>query len=529
MLCLATVWAGSPLQPSIRPALLEIGPPSDYSELANIACNEDRSMEDTIDELRQLAASVPNLDATAEQRRIWMDMVWHYTQRFYGGLEHADVYTPTEHRLCALEDLEIPDEARDLAVLLDVLKDSVDGPGINPASPRHLGYIPGGGLFAGALGDFLAAVTNRYAGIHYASPGAVKLEHLLVRWLCKLAGFPEDSVGHLSSGGSIATLTAVVAARDHRLVQPEMFGRSCVYITQQVHHCVLKALRIAGLSHAIVRHVPMLPNYQMDVVALQRMIEADVQEDLHPFLIVASAGSTDLGIIDPLDAMAIIAQSYDCWFHVDAAYGGFFMLCPEAKTLFRGIEQADSLVLDPHKGLFLSYGTGAVLIKKREAVFQSNLYVANYMKDAYDRDPVINPADVSPELTKHFRSLRMWLSLQLIGVDAFRLQIGEKLQLTRFFYDRVASLGFQTGPEPQLTVVLFRWTTGGGTAIDNAINHKIQDAILDSRQIFLTTTTLADIVWLRICILCHRTHIVHIETLLAMLADEVKRLREPVA
>jgi len=184
----------------------------------------------------------------------------------------------------------------------------------------------------------------------------------------------------------------------------------------------------------------------MDEVKLAREIEKDIAAGFKPFMIVASAGTTDTGVIDPLSAIADLAEAHQMWFHVDAAYGGFFLLADEVKENFSGIERADSVTIDPHKGLFLAYGTGAILIKNVEALQNTHYYLANYMQDVVKEVDEPSPADLSPELTKHFRGMRLWLPLQLFGLAPFKAALSEKIWLTRYFYTEIQKRGFEVGP-----------------------------------------------------------------------------------
>ena len=165
------------------------------------------------------------------------------------------------------------------------------------------------------------------------------------------------------------------------------------------------AIKLA-MGNAHLKEVPLDNRSCMQSQALKEMIERDMAAGLKPFLIIASAGTTDVGAIDPLDHLADIAEEYDLWFHIDAAYGGFFMLCEELKQLFKGIDRSHSMVIDPHKGLFLPYGIGIVIVSDGEKLMASHSYQANYLQDAVDAQAEISPADLSPELTKHFRGLK---------------------------------------------------------------------------------------------------------------------------
>jgi glutamate/tyrosine decarboxylase-like PLP-dependent enzyme len=328
-----------------------------------------------------------------------------------------------------------------METVLAVLKATVPHEGLNPASGGHLGYIPGGGIYPTALGDYLAAVSNEYAGVFYGGPNAVRMENGLIRWMCKLIGYPEGSLGNLSSGGSLANLIAFVTARDAKKIMSNKVTQSVIYLTAQAHHCVHKAIRIGGMGEAIVRKVPMDNRYRMNAHALADLVESDAANGLYPFLVVASAGTTETGAMDPLDAVADICDEHALWFHVDAAYGGFFMLADidnadgtTVKESFKGIERSDSVAIDPHKGLFLSYGLGAVLIKDVKAQRESHYYRANYMQDTLSATEEYSPADLSPELTKHWRGMRMWLPLQLYGIAPFKAALEEKILLCRYFY-----------------------------------------------------------------------------------------------
>ncbi|MCB0664772.1 MAG: aminotransferase class V-fold PLP-dependent enzyme [Saprospiraceae bacterium] len=470
-------------------------------------------------ELEYLESVSRRLDMPADDRIASLQSIIGYGEEFLKEIDDIPVYQESPESLETLQGCDFEDDGKSLDQLLAILRQAVDSTGINPAAAGHLGYVPGGGVFPSALGDYLAAVTNRYAGIYYANPGAVILENLCVQWMAKIIGYPEQHAGNLSSGGSIATLTALTAARDWHEIKPENVRNQVIYLTTQTHHCVLKALRIAALDYSHVRMVEMNTAYQMDPEDLNRKIEIDKRAGLNPFLIVASAGSTDLGIIDPLDEIASIAKREGCWFHIDAAYGGFFVLTDELSGLLSALAKSDSVVLDPHKGLFLSYGTGAVLIKNRAAAIKSHYYRANYMQDAEGDFEVLNPADISPELTKHFRGLRMWLSLQLLGIKPYKAALTEKLLLARYFHSEVQKIGFKVGPDPTLSVCLFR-ISGNNPESENQQNRALMNAILKTGKIFLSSTTLDGTFWLRICVMVFRTHKRNIDELLKILRDQ---------
>ena len=485
-------------------------------------------MRNRILELEKIASE---LEPSTEKRTQWNEGIQHYANDFLDTLEEVPCYIKTENPGAGLPELELEQNGKELSTVLSLLKKEVDTPALNPASGGHFGYIPGGGIFPTAMGDYLAAITNRYAGIYFANPGAVRIENQLIRWMCKLMGYPSTALGNLTSGGSIANLIAIVTARDLHKIASKKVEQAVIYLTAQVHHCVHKAIRIAGLGEAQVRTIPMDARFRMDASILNSKIEEDKKNGLNPFLVIASAGTTDTGAIDPLDKIADLAEANDMWFHIDAAYGGFFVMAnvenedgSSLKDSFKGIERSDSLAIDPHKGMFLSYGLGAVLIKNVKAQYESHYYQANYMQDALNLSDELSPADLSPELTKHFRGLRMWMPLQLFGVQPFKACLEEKIYLTRYFYQKVQDLGFVVGPYPELSVAIYRYVPKKGNA--NEFNQKLIESIHRDGRIFVSSTTIDGIFWIRIALLCFRSHLREVDLYLEILKKEVFFLEE---
>ncbi len=338
-------------------------------------------------------------------------------------------------------------------------------------------------------------------------------------------GFPKSAVGNLTSGGSIANLIALTAARDKFKIKNEKIPRSIIYLSPQAHHCIHKALRIIGLEDIKISILELDEFYKIDTLKLEEKIQNDIQNGLNPFMIVATAGTTDTGAIDPLETIGKIAKNNNLWYHIDGAYGGFFILSETKKHLFKGIELADSLVIDPHKGLFLPYGIGAVLVKDKEAVFHSHHYTADYMQDANSIDNLqINPSDVSPELTKHFRGLRMWLPLQIHGLKPFIASFEEKLLLTTYFRNQLTERGFKVGPQPDLTISYFWYPS---TNIDeNTFNEKLVEFIHKNGDVFLSTTKIKGKFVIRMAILSIRTKKATIDKAVKMLQKCLKQTKE---
>ncbi len=462
------------------------------------------------------------LEPDQQTRDRLLETVHEATSEFLKKTEDGPAYVGN---LDVIKLLDVPfdEEPTKESEVFNLIKRAVDVPGINPASGNHLGYIPGGGLYTAALGDYWADITNRYAGIFFANPGAVKVENELIRWVIKLMDYPEASWGNLTSGGSIANLTAIITARDAKKITPEKIKRAVIYVTDQTHHCVDKAIRIAGLGTCILRKISLDDQLRMSVAAFHQTIKKDVEEGLLPFMVVSSAGTTDSGVIDPIDEIAEISQRYNIWHHVDGAYGAFFILADSLKDKLAGINKADSIVLDPHKSLFLPYGLGIVLVRSSDHMRSSFSYEANYMQDAIEMEQEISPADVSLELTKHFRGLRMWIPLKLHGIAAFRNALEEKHQLALYFYQEIGKInGFEAYQKPEISVVMFRYKDGPDK---NKINKYIIDKIHMDGRIFISSTTIQNDIWLRVAILVFRTHLKTIHLTLSILRELSAEIR----
>ena len=351
------------------------------------------------------------------------------------------------------------------------------------------------------------------------------MENLLIRWMADVIGYPESAGGDLSSGGSIANLTAIVTAREAKGVSSDRIPRSVIYATEQVHHCVGKAIGIAGLKEAQIRRVPMDDRFRMKPEELARQMDLDRADGLAPFLVVASGGTTDTGAVDPIGEIADVAQARDAWFHVDAAYGGFFVLTEEAPAPLRELHRADSVVLDPHKGLFLPYGSGALLVRDRELLYKAHRYDANYMRDTHRSREEPSPADHSPELTRHFRGMRLWLPLQLFGVAPFRACLSEKIWLARYFHEKIQSLPhMEVGPDPELSVCLFRHVPPGKDPDD--VNARLIQDIQSDGRVFLSSTHINGSHWLRLAVLAFRTHKSTVDLALEVIRELVEKEAE---
>ena len=463
------------------------------------------------------------LDPDAAERDRLMRAAHGYAQRLLTDLPKRPAYNHDKSAAAELRHQQADDGPQPIGQLIERFDESVVRPGLLPSHAGHLAYIPGGGLYASSLADYLAAVTNEYAGVRFVGPGSVEMEDLVLDWMARAVGFPATADGNLASGGSIASLTAIVAAREAAGLRARDFDRAVVYATPHVHQCLPKAIRVAGMGETARRDVAVDENFRLCPRSLSELAAADRARGLLPWLVLGSAGTADTGAIDPLDRIADISQREGLWFHVDAAYGGFFALLPEFRPALAGMERADSIVLDPHKSMFLPYGTGAVLVRNRDALQDAHAYYASYLQDTVESEGGgRSPAAVSPELTKHFRALRVWLPLLLHGEEPFRACLREKVELAKYFHREIGALGFEVGPEPELTLVTFRWVPDSGGA--NAFNQALVEETHRDGRVFISSTTVDGRFMLRMAALAFRTHLDTIDLALDVLRQALERL-----
>ncbi|WP_158055299.1 pyridoxal phosphate-dependent decarboxylase family protein [Halorussus halophilus] len=415
----------------------------------------------------------------------------------------------------------LPTEPTNFDDLLDLLFDGAIPKSLNNPHPGFMAYIPGGGLFHSAVAD----ATNRYVGTWFAAPALTRIEANVVEWFCEMVGYPDDAFGLLTTGGSMANLIATTTARRERL--PQNFLDGIIYTSDQSHHSVAKAAVLAGFPPENVRSISTDDEFRIRVDELERAIEEDSEADgREPFMVVATAGSTNTGAVDDLDAVADSCQREDLWLHADAAYGGFFAMTDEGSDRLAGLDRADSITVDPHKGLFLPYGTGALLVRDGQALARAHAVEADYIPDWDPDSGLPDFSQLGPELSRDFRGLRVWLPLKMHGVEPFRTELREKLELAEWANERLRELDHvRVVAEPQLSTLAFRADLPdvAGEELDE-LNQELLAAINRRNRVHLSGTTLNDRFALRISILSFRTHREHVEQCLEDVAAAKEEL-----
>ncbi|MHB8839225.1 MAG: pyridoxal phosphate-dependent decarboxylase family protein [Gemmatimonadaceae bacterium] len=417
----------------------------------------------------------------------------------------------------------VPERGAALDPLLDHLFDELIPRSFTTPGPGYLAYIPGGGVYPSALADFIADTTNRYTGVWQASPALVQLEANVLDWLRDWMCFPAGSTGLLTTGGSMATLNAILCARERHLGTEIRPGT--LYTSDQGHHCIEKAAKLAGVFHDRVRLIPSDDQFRMRVDALESAIATDRAAGLRPFIVASSAGTTNTGAVDPLDAIADVCAREGLWHHVDGAYGAFFHAVPALRPLLAGLPRADSLTLDPHKGMFLPYGTGALLVRDAGALRAVHAATAGYLPAL--QSEFYDPSQFGPELSRGFPGLRVWMALKMAGAARYREAIAEKRELAVWAAERVAQIpGVVMDAWPQLSLFAFH-LEGPRLATQearNAATAALMERVTARGRVMLTGCTVNGKHLARVCVLSFRTRMAEMEACVSQITDETRAL-----
>lgn len=420
-----------------------------------------------------------------------------------------------------------PEHGAELDALLRPLFDEWIPRSYTTPGPGYLAYIPGGGLYPAALADFISAATNRYTGVFFASPPLVQLEASVLDWFRDWMGFPATARGLFTTGGSMAQFNAILCARERFLGDDIRSGT--LYTSSHAHHSIEKAARLAGIRPDRVRAIAVDREFRMRIDALAAAIRDDRARGLRPFLVASSAGTTNTGAVDPLDAVADLCAAEGAWHHVDGAYGAFFHMCAELRPLLAGLSRADSLTLDPHKGMFMPYGTGALLVRDGAWLRQAHSVHADYLPGTPDPDEFYDPSQYGPDLSRGFPGLRVWLCVKLYGAERFRAALAEKRQLALDAAARIAALpGIVMVAPPQLSLFAFhlRWP-GSTLEQENRATDELMEGVTRRGRVMITGCMVGGRVLARVCVLSFRTRSDRMDACVEDVAAEAGALLAP--
>ena len=374
--------------------------------------------------------------------------------------------------------------------------------------PRHFAWVPGPSNYISVLADLLASGINVCPGTWLESSGPSQIELITTEWLLQLCGFPESGGGVFVSGGSIANLTGLVTARQVMLAG-EMAG-AVVYSSAQAHSSNWKNLRILGFQPEQIRLVPVDERLRLDVAALKKAIDEDRRAGRRPFCVIATAGTTNTGAVDPLNAIADVCEQQDLWLHVDGAYGAAAVLTERGRALLGGMERAHSLVLDPHKWLFQPFDIGCCLVRDVRWLEQSFSEHPEYLQDTRDKMDMtreVNFCDRGVQLTRAFRALKLWMSIKVFGLDRFRSAIDRGISNAERAQRLLEEQGnFEITTPAELAVVTFRFRPPDYPEHDlDQLTRSVFDGIVEDGHAMLTTTVINGQTVLRMCTINPRT------------------------
>src|ERR1700722_9956928 len=352
---------------------------------------------------------------------------------------------------------------------------------MNVGHPRHFAFVPVPSNFVSVMADTLATGFNVFSGSWLAGSGSVSLELAVIDWLRQWCGLPDTAGGLFVSGGSMANLTAIVAARHAKL--NDRIDGAVVYYSDQTHSSVDRAWRVAGFLPGQIRKITSDAQFRLPLDELKRRIAEDRAAGLRPFAIVANAGTTNTGAIDPLREIAALSKTNDLWMHVDGAYGAAAALCDRGRYLLQGLELADSLSLDPHKWLFQSMECGCVILRDADILKATYRITPEYLAEVHRNISEINPHDYGMQLTRGFRALKLWMSIQYFGLDAFRTAMERGFELAEFAESKLRAMpGWEIITPAHMGIVTFH-----NPAADY---DKIHKAMLSDGFALATTTVL---------------------------------------
>lgn len=425
-----------------------------------------------------------------------------------------------EEKLEALKGIGIPEKGRALDQMVHEMTENILQYGYNVSHPRYFGFIPGPASMLSWLGDIITASYNRHAGSFLTCPGGCCIEQELVRWLDERAGYPASASGIFVSGGSMANMTALTIARD-RVLSEDQWHLGTAYVSEQTHSSVAKGLRIIGIGNSRIRKIPTDDQFRMNVTLLKEAIEEDKKKGFLPFVVIASAGTTNTGSIDPFQEISALCKENHMWMHVDGAFGASMLLCKNYRKDLQGIELSDSISWDAHKWLFQTYACGIVLVKERKDMIRSFHVHPEYLKDLETEEEVFNPWDMGMELTRPARGLKLWLTLQVMGTDAISDALEHGIHLAEWAEDELQkNEKVEIISHANMGTLNFRYNPENLSEEEkDELNQQISKKMVESGYAGVFTTELNGKKVLRICAL-------HPETTKEDIIGTVQRLNQ---
>jgi aromatic-L-amino-acid/L-tryptophan decarboxylase len=487
---------------------------------------------------KQNSAAGTSLDSDLETFRDDLRKASELVVRLYRGLDRARV-TPAKSRMeiASLFDEPLPHEPQSMEAILREVENNIFANSTLYLTPRFFGYINTGGNQAAILGELLASAVNQICAKWHFSPAASEVERRVIQWIAQFIGYAPEAGGCLLSGGSTGNLVGLAVARkqkaqfDAASVGMRGGGPMTVYVSQEGHASLEKSMALLGMGRNQLRKIAVLDDFTIDLEALEKQVTEDRKNGYYPICVVGNAGTTNTGAVDPLDALAEVCQKQELWFHVDAAYGGSAAGTEAAGRLFRGLDQADSVLVNPHKWLYLPVEAACILVREPRALRDTFQIVADYLQEESDAivDGPLDFKDYGPQLSRNFRALKVWMTFKAYGATKLRAAIESNIEIMRYLADRIdQSQDFvRLAPVP-LSVVCFQYRTPdisvhGDQKYLDELNSRLPEALEKDGRVFLSGTKIHGKRVLRACSVNHRLRREDVDFLLDVIR-EVGRL-----
>jgi glutamate/tyrosine decarboxylase-like PLP-dependent enzyme len=487
-------------------------------------------MNRRLEELRrELASPLPHPDSAALRAMSNQTLEWilqHFATLPQQPVGRTAGRAEMETLLCGPP----PEQGGDFAQVLNEFQQKVAAHAFRTNHPRFLAFIPSAPNFVSVLADFLCAGTNFFASVWLEAAGPSQVELVVLDWFKEFLGYPAESSGILTSGGSEANLTALLVARER--LSYEQRSAAVLYVTEQRHWSIDRAAKVIGLRPDQVHPVRADAQFRLHPAGLRQVIQQDRRGQRLPWAVVANAGATNTGTVDPLTDLADLAREEKLWLHVDAAYGWPAVLIPEERPRLAGIEFADSITLDPHKWFGQPFESGCVLVRDGRRLAQTFTLRPDYMQDVEPIAEEVNFADYGLALTRRFRALKIWLSVKVLGLTWFRTSIARGCRLAELAQGILEqSPRFEILSRRQLSIVCFRYVPAGSRADQeqeqnrlDRLNLALIERVRATGKAFLSSTRLHGHVAVRLCFVNWRTTAADVEEVLRLLEEVGEQL-----
>jgi aromatic-L-amino-acid decarboxylase len=472
------------------------------------------------------------LDFQSEQLRDLLYQASDIVVRLYADVAEKPIVprmSPSEVQGCFAEPLPIGPQ--DVPALLERVEKDVFGATTLSIGPRYLAHVMSGGNHVGILAELLSAALDQNCTLGSIAPSAAEIERRVIAWIAEFIGYPSDSGGVIVSGGSMANLTGLTVARKVKApfdVSNDGLGAGpplTVYISTEGHSCHDKSVDMLGLGKNQLRKIPVKDDFTIDVDKLEEQIGQDKADGFLPICVVANGGTANCGAVDPLDTLADICSKNDLWLHVDAAYGGPAAATDIARDLFKGIDDADSIALDPHKWLYAPFEAGCALVKNWELLRDTFSLVPDYLRREADKAGLFNFMEYSFQLSRSFKALKIWMAFKAYGAEVLRAAIEDNILTMRHLADLIdLSNDFELLAPVSLSAVCFRYRTENAQYHDDEgylslLNKEILDAVAKDGRVYIAGTTIQGKAALRACCTNHRTGPSDVEYLMTVLRE----------